>query len=225
MRPCMVFQSMGLMPAARTAMLTCPGSGLSAGTSTMRSTSVLPYSENCTLKGICSFRSDCRRVDSAVLSWSEVVGQQAERLIEPDVVNGVPVFGGHTVFDPQEIGRGEVDLVSAGGHRAVPHAERGDPVVFGHDVGVYGQSVRHGAAPDSPRVAEVVAPVRGPAGVLDVAHRQGVHGGGHAGVDGAVVEAPPDRARLVSSRPSARAGCVEVGAEALFENSVGRFGH
>ncbi len=46
MKPCMIFESIGLTPAARTAMRTCPGPALGAGASTTRSTSVPPYSEN-----------------------------------------------------------------------------------------------------------------------------------------------------------------------------------
>ena len=44
-----------------------------------------------------------------VLDIVDVVGEQPEGLVEADVVDGVPVLGGETVLDAEEVRRGEVD--------------------------------------------------------------------------------------------------------------------
>jgi hypothetical protein len=67
--------------------------------------------------------------------------EQAERLVQPYVVDGVPVFGGDTVLDAKEVGRGEVDGLAASGDGAVPDADRCDAIIFGHNVGLDGQAV------------------------------------------------------------------------------------
>jgi hypothetical protein len=55
--------------------------------------------------------------------------EQPERLVEADAVDGVPVLGGDSVLDSEEVGGHEVDRPAALLDGAVPHAERGGPVV------------------------------------------------------------------------------------------------
>src|ERR1700722_12573865 len=98
-------------------------------------------------------------------------GEQAERLVQPNVVDGVPMFGGDAFLDAQEVGRGEVDGLAASGAGVVPDAHRCGAVHFGHHGRLPRPPVGHRAAADRATIAEVATAVGGAAGVLDVSSR------------------------------------------------------
>src|ERR1700693_2307219 len=98
-------------------------------------------------------------------------GEQAERLVQPNVVDGVPMFGGDAFLDAQEVGRGEVDGLAASGAGGVPDALRCGGGVVGRHGRVQRQPAGQRAAADRPTIAEVGTTVGGPAGVLDVSSR------------------------------------------------------
>src|SRR3954451_19142227 len=105
---------------------------------------------------------------------SQGLWEQAERLVEADVVDGVPVFGRHTGFDAEKVRRGEVDGQAAGGDGAVPDADRCHAVVLGHHVRLHRQpsAIARGRSPNHCRSRN---DRRGSSRCLDVVLGQGAY--------------------------------------------------
>jgi hypothetical protein len=65
-------------------------------------------------------------------------GKEPKRLVEPDAIDSVRVLSRHAVLNPKEVGRLEINRITAGRDSAVPVADRCDPIIFGHDESLHG---------------------------------------------------------------------------------------
>jgi len=143
----------------------------------------------------------------------------------PDVIDSVPVLSRHAVFNPEEVGRLEINRITADRDSAVPVAGRCDPIILGHDESLHGQAVGHPAPAYRPGLAEIRAAVGSPARVLDVGFCQSLDILSLARRDSAVIEATAGSTRFIAGDRLAFPRRIESRSQLLHEDAIRRGRH